>query len=79
MIIKIGKAIDNDFVINDPHVSRYHAKLIHNEEGWLLEDLSSTNGTFVGDRQLRTNEVVKISPNDSLRIGEHEFILIKEI
>lgn len=26
MIIRIGKASDNDFVVNDPHVSRYHAK-----------------------------------------------------
>ena len=48
MIIRIGKASDNDFVVNDPHVSRYHAKLIREEGGcWLLEDLGSTNGTFV--------------------------------
>ena len=47
MIIRIGKASDNDFVVNDPHVSRYHAKLIREEGGcWLLEDLGSTNGTF---------------------------------
>ena len=31
MIIRIGKASDNDFVVNDPHVSRYHAKLIREE------------------------------------------------
>ena len=56
MIIRIGKASDNDFVVNDPHVSRYHAKLIREEGGcWLLEDLGSTNGTFVnGARSLRS-------------------------
>lgn len=43
MIIKVGKANDNDFVVNDPHVSRYHAKLVREEGGcWLLEDLGST-------------------------------------
>ena len=42
MIIRIGKASDNDFVVNDPHVSRYHAKLVREEGGyWLLEDLGS--------------------------------------
>ena len=53
MIIRIGKASDNDFVVNDPHVSRYHAKLIREEGGcWLLEDLGSTNGTFVNGAQI---------------------------
>lgn len=38
MIIRIGKASDNDFVVNDPHVSRYHAKLIREEGGcWYLK------------------------------------------
>ena len=42
MIIRIGKASDNDFVVNDPHVSRYHAKLIREEGGcWLLEHFRS--------------------------------------
>lgn len=53
MIIRIGKATDNDFVVNDPHVSRYHARLIQEKEGgWLLEDLNSTNGTFVNGSQI---------------------------
>ena len=47
------KASDNDFVVNDPHVSRYHAKLVREEGGyWLLEDLGSTNGTFVNGAQI---------------------------
>ena len=56
MIIRIGKASDNDFVVNDPHVSRYHAKLVREEGGyWLLEDLGSTNGTFVKVLRLLKN------------------------
>ena len=48
MKIKIGKAEDNDFIVNDPHVSRHHACLVREDHGcWLLEDLGSTNGTFV--------------------------------
>ena len=36
MIIKIGKAKDNDFIANDPHVSRHHARLIREDGGNLL-------------------------------------------
>ena len=36
MIIKIGKAKDNDFIANDPHVSRHHARLIREDGGNLF-------------------------------------------
>ena len=53
MIIKIGKAKDNDFIANDPHVSRHHARLIREDGGnLLLEDTGSTNGTFVNGAQI---------------------------
>ncbi len=68
MAIRIGKANDNDFIVNDPHVSRYHARLTPDADGaWLLEDLESTNGTFVNGDQ-----VVKrlVSPVDSIRLGD---------
>ena len=52
MIIKIGKAKDNDFIANDPHVSRHHARLIREDGGnLLLEDTGSTNGTFVNGKK----------------------------
>lgn len=55
MIIRIGKANDNDFVVNDVHVSRYHARLIRDENGRLfIEDTDSANGTYVnGDRVIK--------------------------
>ena len=56
MIIKIGKAKDNDFIANDPHVSRHHARLIREDGGnLLLEDTGSTNGTFVNGAQIVRN------------------------
>ena len=76
MIIRIGKASDNDFVVNDPHVSRYHAKLIREEGGcWLLEDLGSTNGTFVNGAQIIKKHV---TPSDKIRLGDHYVLNISE-
>ena len=59
MKVKIGKAADNNLVINDPQVSRYHALLTQEDNGdLLLEDLGSTNGTFVNDVQIVKKKVL---------------------
>ena len=76
MIIKIGKANDNDFVVNDPHVSRHHAKLVREEGGcWLLEDLGSTNGTFVNGSQIVKKHV---TPSDTIKLGDNYVLNMSE-
>ena len=73
MIIRIGKASDNDFVVNDPHVSRYHAKLIREEGGcWLLEDLGSTNGTFVNGVKMTNRRM--LLDGDIITAGREKFV-----
>ena len=49
MIIKIGKAKDNDFIANDPHVSRHHARLIREDGGNLLLERCGTK-----DKQIKS-------------------------
>src|SRR5215469_15364333 len=48
----IGRDITNDIVINDPEVSRHHAKLTRGGSGYTLEDQGSTNGSFVNGQRL---------------------------
>ena len=76
MIIRIGKATDNDFVVNDPHVSRHHAKMIREKEGWILEDLGSTNGTFVNESQI-VKKYVTLS--DTIRLGDNYTVKLSEL
>lgn len=77
MIIKIGKAKDNDFIANDPHVSRYHARLIREDGGnLLLEDTGSTNGTFVNGAQIVKK---RVTPTDHIRLGDSYVLNLSEV
>ncbi|MDZ4766903.1 MAG: FHA domain-containing protein [Chloroflexota bacterium] len=71
-IVTIGRDITNDIVINDPEVSRHHMRLTRGAGGFTLEDLGSTNGTFIngqrltGARPLRNGELVGLGETVTL-------------
>jgi pSer/pThr/pTyr-binding forkhead associated (FHA) protein len=48
----VGRGAHNDVVIADSSVSETHAKLQRREGGWVLVDMDSTNGTYVGGRRI---------------------------
>jgi hypothetical protein len=68
----IGRDVSNDIVVSDQEVSRKHARLVMQAGGYVLEDLGSTNGTYVngqrlmGPHVLRTGETVMFGENVSL-------------
>jgi len=66
--VTIGRDITNDIVINDPEISRHHSRLIRTPTGYMLEDLRSTNGTFV-NRQ-RISAPTQLSNGDTIGLGE---------
>ena len=77
MIITIGKANDNDYVADDSQVSRHHARLVSEPDGnWLLEDLESTNGTFVNEAQVVRK---RISKSDRIRLGERYTLTLSDL
>jgi NAD(P)H-dependent FMN reductase len=51
-------------------VSRRHAKVLHDDEGWALEDLGSTNGTFLNGEQLSAGQLVRLHRGDIVRLGQ---------
>lgn len=53
----IGRRADNDFLIDDKKVSRYHAQIVTNNDVSYLRDLDSTNGTFIGSDMVETHHL----------------------
>jgi DNA-binding NtrC family response regulator len=64
--LTIGSAKGNGLVLTDPTVSRYHAELKLSDEGIVVRDHASTNGTFVGP--VRIHDAV-LPPGTALRVG----------
>lgn len=64
--LTIGRGDDNDIVLNEPQVSRRHALLKNTDDGVILEDLSSANGTFVNGQRVTR---VKITEQDTITFG----------
>ncbi len=67
-VATIGRDVNNDVVINDAEVSRNHGRLTSQSGGYLIEDLASTNGTFVNGQRLIGPKL--LNPGDVVGLGE---------
>lgn len=79
--VSVGREITNDIVINDHQVSRRHARFYRKTRGHLvdftLEDLGSSNGTFVN--RLRITEPTALKDSDVIDLGETITLIYKII
>ena len=61
-------------VIDAEGVSRLHARITRQEEGYFIEDLNSTNGTYVNDIALEYHQLQVLNLNDRIRFGMEEYV-----
>ena len=66
----VGKAPDCDVCLNDPSISGRHAEFIAGRTGFRVNDLGSTNGTYVNDKKITSHDLVD---NDNVRLGRTNF------
>lgn len=65
--VLIGRNPECALVLDDEFASGRHARIIRGQDGWYVEDLGSTNGTFLG--QYRVGDPVPVEAGASIRIG----------
>src|SRR5204862_7155621 len=70
----VGRAPRADFIVNRALVSRLHCRLTAGDEQLEVEDLSSTNGTFVNGKRVKRAE---LASGDRLRLGRVELTVEK--
>lgn len=66
-VISIGRGIENDMVIDDVHISAHHARLFRREGRVFIEDLGSTNGTFVNGQRITAPQ--PLTPGVTIQFG----------
>src|SRR5450755_3596865 len=74
-VLRIGRAADNEVVVSDLNVSRYHAELRRGRAGYEIIDLGSHNGTFVNGQRVSAAPVTEL---DIIGIGPATFRLVGE-
>ena len=73
--ITIGRVASNDIAIDNLAISSHHATVHAMEDGAVLEDMNSTNGTFVNDKKV-TRHTLK--DGDIIGIGKHQILFFHD-
>jgi pSer/pThr/pTyr-binding forkhead associated (FHA) protein len=73
--ITIGRTASNDIQVDNVAVSAHHARIVKDGRYYVIEDLNSTNGTFVNERKI-TKRVLK--EDDVITIGKHSLVVLPE-
>ncbi len=71
--LTIGRSADSGLVIRDDYTSTHHARLMLWDDVWMLQDLDSTNGSFIKGKKVGTPTAVP--PNTPVSIGTTTFEL----
>jgi hypothetical protein len=67
----LGRSDGADIPVDDPFASSAHARIFARGDFMYVEDMGSTNGTYLNGRQVRTAERLKVA--DTIRIGDTEY------
>ena len=73
--ITIGRNLKNDIQIDNLAVSNFHAHIVCQLGHYFVEDLGSTNGTFVNERKIGK---WALADNDAITIGKHSIVFLDE-
>ncbi|WP_454084491.1 FHA domain-containing protein FhaB/FipA [Georgenia sp. Marseille-Q6866] len=66
--VVVGRAASSTLVLDDDYSSGRHARFYPQDGAWWVEDLGSTNGTFVGDQRL--TQPVQLTAGTPVRVGQ---------
>ncbi len=72
----VGRSKKCDIYINDPFLSKKHARIFLSEGKYYIEDLGSTNGTFVNGKRIEPGKCIRIKDSDKITFGTICFLFV---
>ncbi|NNN05963.1 MAG: FHA domain-containing protein [Elusimicrobia bacterium] len=73
--IRVGRKPDNDVVIDNPAISGHHCRIAKRGDAYFIEDLDSTNGTYLNEKRVKTAD---LKSNDVIGIAKHALVFVTE-
>ena len=73
-VLTIGRSPHSDLFLDDVTVSRHHARVIRDADGYLVEDLNSLNGTYVNRKRIERH---RMTHGDELQIGKFKLAFLQ--
>ncbi|MCX8128722.1 MAG: FHA domain-containing protein [Clostridia bacterium] len=73
--VELGRSGRNGIILNDPYISNKHTRFVLRNGKYYIEDMGSTNGTFVNSAQIN-NEAVALNNGDRIHIGQLDFLFV---
>lgn len=74
-LITIGRDTNNDVIVDSKLASRNHAIIQKIRDAYFIQDLDSTNGTFVNGKRIPNKKYVKLGPGDEITIGNSTLVM----
>jgi hypothetical protein len=74
-VVKIGRQLDNDIIVQDKRVSRHHAQIDYQAQSgqFILTDLGSTNHTMINGKPMQKDQRYALRTGDHFVIGNYDF------
>lgn len=70
----LGRTVGNTIYLNDPYISKEHLKIYKSDNNFYIEDLNSSNGTVLNNREI--DDISKLNNGDIIKIGDLEFLFV---
>ena len=74
-VLTIGRSPQSDLFLDDVTVSRHHARILVETDGYLIEDLNSLNGTYVNRKRIERHQLFD---GDELQIGKYKLSFLQQ-
>jgi pSer/pThr/pTyr-binding forkhead associated (FHA) protein len=74
-VLTVGRKADNDIVIDNPAISGHHCKISLQGGTYMVEDLDSTNGTFVNEKRIKQSG---LHDNDVVGLAKHALVFVED-
>src|SRR5579859_6241192 len=73
--LSVGRKSDNDIVVDNPAISGHHCRIMKEGASFFVEDLESTNGTYVNEKRVQK---APLRHNDVIGIAKHALVFVAE-